>query len=338
MKKNQNKFAIFVAVIVVLLLIWLLRKSAITPSVQEPQGVVQTNALINSKTTSIPVSPTPTNELQKIQAHIEQVKQRKEQQMALAQSPLLYYGKVVDENNQPIAGVQVAYTAHAVNELQKEVFNPGTVTSDERGIFKIDGISGIGLMLQISHPNYYPYPENSTGFDKRSRPKKGYFSDSEENAELFRMHSKGHPVPLVHRVGGINVPLNGAPKTLDLRGADNSQKIGQLIIEATGSPPKRYDQQPFNWDAKITVPGGGLVEYTNYFDFTAPDSGYQESIEFAFPKETVGWTDTISKNYFVKLPSGYARLNIYIVSKNSLFFSIVYDYNPDGSTDLERAR
>ena len=85
------------------------------------------------------------------------------------------------------------------------------------------------------------------------------------------------------------------------------------------------------------MPNGGLVEFTNQFDFVAPDSGYQPSIEFAFPKEMVGWTDTVSENYFVKLPSGYARLNIYIGAKNPLFFSISYDYNPDGSGNLERA-
>ena len=234
--------------------------------------------------------------------------------------------------------MQVSYTAHAVTESLERIFNPGTVTSDERGIFKIDGVKGIGLMLQLSHPNYYPYPENSTGFDKRSVPRNGYFSDSEEKAELFGMHSKGHPVPLVHRADGINVPLDGTPTSLVLRGSDYNQKIGQLVVEASGNPPQRYNQQPFDWDAKITVPDGGLIEYTNQFDFVAPDNGYQSSVEFAFPKETVGWTDTVSKNYFIKLPSGYARLNIYIGAKRPLFFSVEYDYNPDGSPNLERAR
>ena len=152
-------------------------------------------------------------------------------ELAMAQSPLLYYGKVVDENNQPIAGVQVSYTAHAVTESREEVFNPGTVTSDERGIFKIDGINGIGLMLQLSHPNYYPYPENSTGFDKRSVPRKGYFSDSEEKAELFRMHSKGHPVPLIFRSGGFHAPNNGSIANFPLRGNTRAEILGQLQIQ-----------------------------------------------------------------------------------------------------------
>ena len=81
-----------------------------------------------------------------------------------------------------------------------------------------------------------------------------------------------------------------------------------------------------------------MIEYTNYFDFVAPDGGYQSSVEFYFPKDTNGWTDMASRKYFVKLPSGYVRLNISIGAKRPLFFSVEYDYNPDGSQNLERAR
>jgi hypothetical protein len=301
----------------------------IQQSPQSPVSGISANASqIHSNSQSVPQNINP-------RAWMEQVQQRQDRLIALARSPLLFYGKVVDESNRPIGGVQVSYTAHTVSESKEDVFNTGAVTSNDRGIFKIDGTNGIGLILELSHSNYYPYPDNSTGFDKRSLPRKGYFSDSEEKAELFRMHSKGHPVPLVRRADGVNVPLNETPTLLAFRGSD-SHTIGQLVIEASGTPPPRYNQQPFDWDVKISVPDGGLIEYTNRFDFIAPDNGYQSSIEFAFPKETNGWTDTISKNYFVKLPSGYARLNIYIGAKNPLFFSIEYDYNPDGSKNLER--
>jgi hypothetical protein len=114
--------------------------------------------------------------------------------------------------------VQVFYTAHAVSQLLQETFDKGTVISDEHGIFKISGINGIGLMLEILHPNYYPYPDNSTGFDKRSRTRNGYFPDSEEKAELFRMHSKGHPVPLIFCSGGFHAQNNGAIANYPLRG------------------------------------------------------------------------------------------------------------------------
>lgn len=328
-------------VIVLVILVWLFRKPV---AIQPPSGqeqVVQTN--IPSLTKDVPdqpasSKPTPSDIVLEGQAHMERIKRESEIEIAKWKSPIIYYGKVVDENGNPIQGAIAAYNASALDGTYKQTQITGSVTSDERGIFKIDGINGYSLMLEVSHPNYYSYPDNSTGFSKGSLPRKGYFSDTEQNAELFRMHSKGHPLPLVHRADGMNVPLDGVSKALDLRGGDYNQKTGRLVVEATGTPPPHYNQQPFDWDAKITVPGGGLIEYTNQFEFVAPDSGYQTSVEFSFPKDRLGWTDTVSKNYFLKLPSGYARLNIYIGAKRPLFFSVEYDYNPDGSPNLERAR
>lgn len=344
MKKRTKVKLLAVVVLAALLCLFFLKRQSNQPSETSFKSKSTSNAKITNETVS-PASqgsanPEPVHSSsQAIQAEAEQKKQEMQRTAQLWRTPILYYGKVVDESNQPISGVQVSFNTSSVDEsLTKEHYDSGTVTTDERGIFKIDGVRGVGMVFQLSHPNYYLYPGNIMDYDIRDYPQKGALPNTEENALVFRMHSKGHPVSLVHRADGVNVPLDGTPTKLDMRGSDYNQKIGQLVIEASGNPPLRYNQQPFDWDAKITVPDGGLIEYTNQFDFVAPDSGYQSSVEFAFPKETVGWADTVSKNYFVKLPSGYARLNIYIGAKRPLFFSVEYDYNPDGSPNLERAR
>ncbi len=200
---------------------------------------------------------------------------------------------------------------------------------------KIDGVNGIGLMLQLTHPNYYPYPENSTGFDKRSVPKKGFYSDSEENAELFRMHSKGRPVSLVHRRGGANVPVNSGSATVNFVGQENSRIIGTLQIEASGNTPKNWNPEPYDWAVRLTVPDGGLIESTNQFDFVAPDSGYQQAVEIEMGKDQQGWSDSINKTFFVKSAAGYIRLGIHMRAKTPLYTSFEYYFNPDGSQNLE---
>jgi len=256
--------------------------------------------------------------------------------VAMAQSPITYFGKVIDESNWPISGVTVSYTAYSLNASLEDVYNRGTVTTDGRGIFKVDGVQGINLMVELSHSNYYPYPDNSTGFDKRGLPRKGYFSDTEEKAEIFRMHRKGHPVPLVHRIGGADVPVNRGSATVKFYGGrDNRWVVGTLQIEASGNTPPNYSRTPYDWSVRLTVPDGGLVEFTNRFDFVAPDSGYQESIEIDMDKDQPGWSDTVTKSYFVKIPGGYLRMGIYIAAKTPLFTSLDYFYNPDGSQNLE---
>jgi hypothetical protein len=254
---------------------------------------------------------------------------------SLLQSPLLFYGKVIDENNHPILGVKVSYTAIGWNESGKEIRNIEAVTSDKRGVFRIDGVPGVHLFIQLSDSHYYSYPENSASFDKRTRPTKGYFPDSEEHAELFRMHSKGIPVPLVHRRGGANVPENGGSIPVIFYGQQDNQAIGTLQIEAAGNTPKNWSPTPYDWSVRLTVPNGGLVESTNQFDFVAPDSGYQPSIEIDMKKDQQGWSDTVNKSYFVKLVNGYARMNIHMRAKTPLYSSFDYYYNPDGSQNLE---
>jgi len=170
----------------------------------EPNGIsIESESTSSAKTTNeseFPVSHTNANpgsaisSAQNLQKEIAQKRQEMQSASQLWRTPILYYGKVIGESNQPVSGVQVSYSAGALNDSREEIYNKGTVTSDERGMCKIDGINGVGLMLQLSHSNYYAYPSNSTGFDKRSLPKKGYFSDSEEKAELFCMHSKSPPL------------------------------------------------------------------------------------------------------------------------------------------------
>jgi hypothetical protein len=335
-------YSILLFACAVAFLIWFLKKPVSTAVFIKQTTAGQMDGSIAANTvgtpSNLPSKPVLTNKIQKISAQVQQ-NQRLANLTLLWRTPLLYYGKVLDESNHPIPGVRVSYGGNSVDVFgTKETRNEGFVITDDHGIFKIDGLLGIGLMFQLSHPNYYPYPDNSTGFDVRSRPRDGIVENSEENARVFRMHTKGHPVQLVHRSDGVNVPLNGNPTELDLRGSDHDQIIGKIIIEATGTPPQRYDQKPFDWDVKVSVSNGGLIAYTNFFDFIAPNEGYQPSTEFAFPAEMAGWTGEVSGNYFLKLPSGYVRLNLYIGAKSPLFFSVQYDYNPDGSPNLERLR
>jgi len=305
-------------------------------------GLTNAEAPKTSTTMSLPSPPAATNRrtidmTRATRVQTEQTKRDSEAETILWQSPLLYYGKVVDENGAPIHGAVVSYGANSLSELQKEVYNTGTVTSDERGIFKIDGVRGVGLFIQLSHPRYYSYPDNSTGFDKRSLPKKGYYSDSEEKAELFRMHSKGSPAPLVHRRGGADVPVNSGSAAVAFYGQQDKQVVGTLEIQAWGRTPNNWSPTPYDWSVQLTVPNGGLLESTNQFDFVAPDSGYLQSIRIDMKMDQQGWSDSINKSYFIKLPNGYARMTIHLRAKTPLYSSLDYYYNPDGSANLEPA-
>jgi hypothetical protein len=334
MNKQQKQFALAIGLLVVLIFVALLYKQR-----QPTSEVISTAELTNvtpaaletaghSNIESVGASTSPAPKVESVRTRLEKANRETEAEIAMWQAPLLYFGKVVDEGNQPISGVQVSYGANSMNESRTEVYTTGTVTTDERGIFKIDGVRGINLMVQLSHPNYYPYPENSTGFDKRSVPKKGYFSDSEENAELFRMHSKGDPVPLIFRRGGFHTPNDGTVAHFPLRGNTRAEILGQLQIQ--GWSGLRSDANPYDWKVQLNLPNGGIIEFTNYFDSVAPEAGYSTSVDVE-----VSGGEMIRKTYFLKVPAGYIRFKLEVIMGKDMFVSGDYYFNPDGSRNLE---
>lgn len=325
-------------VIPLVIYILLLKWPANQPMVEQITNM-QTNepsfAVAISNPAVLPNARALANLHQETLVRAEQAKSNSEQEIAMWQAPIQYFGKVVDENSQPITGVQVSYNASAMDTVRKEIQYTGLVSTDERGMFKIDGVNGVNLMLELSHPSYYAYPDNSTGFDKRSLPKKGFFSDCEERAESFRMHSKGHPVLLSHRRGGVDVPVNGGSAMVEFLGQQDKDVVGTLQIEASGNTPKNWSPKPYDWSVRLTVPNGGLVESTNQFDFNAPDSGYQRSIEIDMGQDQQGWSDTVDKSYFLKFQNVFARMKIHMRAKTPLYVSLEYFVNTDGTTNLE---
>jgi hypothetical protein len=330
MNYRRTTLAVLVVAFGLLWLFWpkhpqtMQEEPAVTNSVfiaRSNVATVQTNA-------SLPIQA-PAIAPQSAQPQPYAAKQAVANYISAWRTPLLYYGKVVDESNRPISGVVVSYSGNSVNEsLTAETRNQGSVTTDQRGIFKIDGLYGIGLMLQLSHPDYYPYPDNSTGFDVRSPPKDGIVEDSEANARIFRMHSKGNPVALIHRSGGLHGPNDGEIMVFPLRGSSHSQILGELQIQ--GWSGLRADGNSYDWKVQINAPSGGIIETTDYFDFVAPDGGYSTTTTFE-----VGGSEDARKTYFLKVPAGYIRFTLQVIMGKDMFVTGDYYFNPDGSQNLE---
>ncbi|HEX3626947.1 MAG TPA: hypothetical protein VH280_16175 [Verrucomicrobiae bacterium] len=329
---SKQKTLGLLAVAFCLILIFLLKRSGSTPSGRQQSPMTQTNGLATSQIQSgqveqmaAPTPTPPTVSTQNLQSGIAQMKQ----QMQLWHSPLLFYGKVVDESNQPIAGVTISYSGNGVDEsLTKEIRNQGTVLTDQQGIFQISGLYGIGLMFQLSHPEYYAYPDNSTGFDVRSPYQDGSTGNSMANARIFRMHHKGRPTTLIYWSGGFHAANDGTPASYPLRGRKRADILGQLQIK--GWAGLRSDPNNYDWKIQLTLPNGGIIESTNDFDFVAPESRYANTLSFQ-----VSGNESLSKTFFFQLPAGYIRFKLLVVMNKDMFVSGDYYFNPDGSRNLE---
>jgi hypothetical protein len=258
--------------------------------------------------------------------------------LALWQAPIEFYGKVVDENNNAVAGAKVDF--HWV-EIPAEDGNRTTNTeSDTEGLFSLHGQLGPHLSVSVSKEGYYASHNWQRGFNYSLGPE--IITPDPRNPIVFSLRKKGTPEPLLKtdfpgfsRISQLK--HDGTPVGLDLlKGQTVSAGSGQLKLEFWRDI-SNIKANTFNWKCQLTVPGGGLVETPEEFAFQAPESGYQTSIAIDMPATNQSWKGEIRSKYYIQLPDGkFGQIDFYLLPYNGVF-TVQSAINPSGSRNLEPA-
>jgi len=252
--------------------------------------------------------------------------------MTVLANPIEFYGKVVDQNGDPVSEANVDYGT--IDRFDANGSNYRG-RSDEDGNFSISGIKGAVLTVGVQKEGYYNIHGKSdaafaygVGPDatRKEPPTKG-------NPAVFVLQKKGLAEPLIRAGGGqIDIPRTGEPLFIDL--ATGKPGRGDLQIEAwigNSSQPR------FDWRYRLSIPGGGLVERNGQFDFEAPSGGYESFVEINMPANAGRWSSDVPKQYFAKLPNGtYARFSTEFYAGDRNFIVFESYLNPTrGSRNLE---
>lgn len=129
----------------------------------------------------------------------------------------------------------------------------------------------------------------------------------------------------------VRVPKNNNPVQVDLL-QKRAGATGQLEI-SQNKPPW---QGATNWAFRMSIPDGGLVENRDEFQFAAPESGYQPTVEYDFTKGETNWTTQVTKQFYIAFgqPRKYGWLRIESNLAQETIF-LTYAINPTGSRNLE---
>ena len=260
--------------------------------------------------------------------------QAKQQQMdALIDTPIDFYGKVVDQSGAPVAGaaakiIIMGAPGHAEDIIQE-------VQSGTNGVFSLKGIRAFGVNAVVTKKDYRSLPDkNPPGGWSHSLHQATTFP-TEQNPAIYILQKKASAEPLaVIRSRGITVLTNGTPTEFSLKngraGQDAADSL-QAQVWVDAHDPKTT--QPYHWKFTITVPGGGL-QVRDEHQFAAPSSGYQTSDTVDLAPGNGNWSDVCERRYFVQLPGGkYGRVDISINTKGGL--QVEGYINPSGSQNLE---
>jgi hypothetical protein len=255
------------------------------------------------------------------------------------QKPIDFYGKVIDENSNPVAGVSIQFHWTDLTALNQE--RTDSTESDANGLFSLRGKHGGSMTLWFSKEGYYSSHNGQMSFNYAAGP--NILSPDPLNPVIFQLHKKGQGVELVTSANGLQsslaalVPINGDPVKVDLLqqkvGASGDLELSQV------KPDRSHWQTATNWSFHMSIPAGGFIEEADAFPFTAPETGYQTTVDLAFVKGEPDWATQISKTYYIAFgqPQKYGWLRVEAnIAQQTVF--LTYAINPTGSRNLEPAQ
>jgi len=248
------------------------------------------------------------------------------------QAPIDFYGKVVDENGEAIAGASIQFSW---SETPSDDGQRATATeSDSQGRFSLRDKRGASLEISVGKEGYYTSKRNNRSF---SYALSGRFSPDPLNPIIYHLRKKHFGAQLIVSSYGdrpnfpVRVSKNGEPTRVDLL----QRKIdpnGQLEIRQNKPPLKEVTE----WSLIVSIPRGGLVENEDDFPFNAPDTNYHATVEYHFTRSDSNWATQLTKQYYIAVgqPPQYGWLRIESNLAQETVF-LTYAINPDGSRNLE---
>ena len=254
------------------------------------------------------------------------------------------YGKVIDQDGHPVAGVEVTGTIEFV-PADKPDLHYKTQT-DANGLFQFTGLHGADLAVDVAKAGYE--------MDYR----RGVFEPSGQstptNRVVYNMWKLHGAEPMSHTSIDSFVPLDGNLKQFDLyeslidkawnhhpRGTDNNPlgTDGELMVKATrGIAFTNKGIQEFNWTVTLEITNGGLLAFNDLYPYIAPSEGYQTSVTLAGPTNFVDWGNGLRQGFYFKSSAGqaYGRMVISMrAGRNHASFDADIYLNPTNSRNLE---
>lgn len=331
-----------VVLTVIGLMIWFLWRPAQKTVATEPRTFSKSAGTVNNSPTSVPAVSSEYPQLSlKAMSRAEATKIYVQRLQSDPQAdwkiPINFYGKVIDENNQPVveASVKYRWTTIGVNGGSAEA----QTLSDGSGLFSLTKQHGKLLEVHVEKEGYYPVEGGNFGgmaFEYANPSDDKYYEPDHTSPVLFHLHKKNlHADKLLHWQRDIPLGRNGKI-SVNLKNGQNVGGSASLDVEVLDNSTST------TWAIQVGVKGGGLQIQAEQFPFVAPTSGYQPTVTFNSSTPTPpAWSgDTFFKGgaIYVQTGEGYGRYEVRVPLQEH-YVEIEGYFNPDKtSQNLEPAK
>jgi hypothetical protein len=249
------------------------------------------------------------------------------------------FGKVVDQNEKPMAGVDVTGSVARIQGWYGEKKWEGKPTkTDANGLFEFIGLTGADWSVSVKRDGYIiDYSKGCSG------PRGGAQSSQSTptNRIVLKMWKQRGAEPMKHVKLHTYVACDGTPVRFDLL-TGKKDTNGDLTVSITREPLSILRSQPFTWTLTLAVTNGGLVEISanTIYPYEAPVNGYQTLLNYHYAASAIHWTPEITPAFYFTSRNGqiYGRMNLDVIADfqppPTLFNAEIYA-NPNSSRNLE---
>ena len=244
-----------------------------------------------------------------------------------------FYGKVVDQEGSPVAGVKIKAGVGLVINFERSGGKDYYTETDAHGRFSFIGIHGSGVGFTLTKEGYF-YNQR---LPVTSRPK-DYVPDP-DNPVIFPIWKLKGAEPMVHVEAHCGLAVDGSPMSFDLLTGKKTNG-GDLVIRLVRNPVNIDRSKPFDWTLTLQINGGGLISVGTIYTNEAPVEGYKSSVTVSMSASEKNWSPSLVQTYFFKARNGqvYGRITANLMANYQpapTHFEFEVYANPSGSRNLE---
>ncbi len=254
--------------------------------------------------------------------------------------PIVFYGRVVDQDSKPIRNAVVSSQVDRARNLleQHAGSNPTTMCDDAftdgAGLFTISGPKGYVLsIISIRKEGYRSALHNAT-FSYDRRLPNPHQPDPSAPMEFVLIRED---LPMAEKVFDrtLGFAWNTGPIMIE-----PGQEIGTLALNPSRSginPANR--RQQFDWKVDVSANGFGMTRVSGPWPETAPAGGYISRIVYDYPKAASDWVSGVDHKYAIKTANGkYGLLELCIYADhqdNRVCASVTIYLNKSGALNID---
>ena len=276
------------------------------------------------------------------QKHDSSVERMKELIINDYNTPIDFWGKVIDGDGNPLADVRAEITVdeHAANKKY-------VTFSDDEGMFELLGKKGARARIKVFRDGYAPTSDEIIGsrisartiyYAPKSKPMPAYAPPTKDNPQTFVLRKK-NPVANLAHVTKKRIYIDKAGATQKALLKTEGKAIG-LEVRCWSSCPVPFTYDRYDWRAEIEIVGGKLQAITEIEPVTAPTKGYQQVFKINMPKhadKTWKAANVRQKDFWVQFDDGtYAKARIEVNTGRKHYINTEIWYNLDGTNNFEQ--